>query len=391
MLGLSCVPSKVYETLSPFKPHFRCARGRHFLLFCWLLTMLIVDSGKGTLKSLSRLAPPHIKYWALLRMVRSGWWSEQALIAEMSTQVLRHLPPPADGVLHLIGDATLKGKRGEKHPVGRKCRLNEHARFCYGFEMVLLIASWSHFRVPVAMAVVDPQRKGHANILLRQMLRRFVPRRWARQMIVEADAGFAATRTFHAIEQKGYGYVFAVSRTRKFSDGRHLRDLVQHLPKVAYRRLKTTKPDGRRCDYWVYACRKSLHGIGDVTLGLSKKRRNDGPKKTKIIVTNLDGATAATILTHYARRWGIELTFKELKSGLHLGRMQGTKEKERVARSVALPVLAYLLLLKLYGKEEPHCSLFKLKQRFAVDVYQEQAARTERRWQAKLDKYRLAA
>ena len=68
-----------------------------------------------------------------------------------------------------------------------------------------------------------------------------------------------------------------------------------------------------------------------------------------------------------------------------------TKDKERVARSVALPVLAYLLLLKLYGKEEPHCSLFKLKQRFMVDVYQEQAARTEHRWQAKLDKYRLAA
>jgi hypothetical protein len=353
--------------------------------------MLIVDSGKGTLKELSRCVPPHIKYWALLRMVRSGWWSEQALVAAMSAQVLAHLPPPPDGVLHLVGDATLKGKRGEKHPLGRKCRLNEYARFCYGFEMVMLIASWGSFRVPVALAVVDPHRKGHANILLRRMLREFVPPAWARQVIVEADAGFAATKTFHLLERLGYGYVFAVARTRKFTDGKHLRDLVQHLPKQQYRRIKTTKPDGRRRDYWVYACRKSLHDIGDVTIVLSGKRRNDGPKKTKIIVTNLDGATAADILSHYARRWGIEVTFKELKSGLHLGSMQVTKEKERVARSVALPVLAHLLLLRLYGKEEPHCSLFKLKQRFAIDVYKGQVTRTEHRWQAKLDKYRLAA
>lgn len=45
MLGLSCVPQRVYETLYPFKPHFLCPQGRHFLLFCWLLTMLIIDSG----------------------------------------------------------------------------------------------------------------------------------------------------------------------------------------------------------------------------------------------------------------------------------------------------------------------------------------------------------
>ncbi len=43
----------------------------------------------------------------------------------------------------------------------------------------------------------------------------------------------------------------------------------------------------------------------------------------------------------------VELVFKELKSGLHLGRMQVTKEPERVKRSLALPVIAYLLLLRL--------------------------------------------
>lgn len=394
MLGLTCVPRKVYEILFPFKHHFRCAQGRHFVLFCWLLTMLVIDQGRGTLKELSRLMPERIKYWALLRMVRSGWWDERALVTELSADVLRHLPPPADATLHLVGDATIKGKRGRKHPLGRTCRVNEYARFCYGFEVVVLIASWAHYRVPVAVAAIDPRRKGQQNILFRRMLREFVPPAWARQVVVEADAGFAATKTFRLIERLGYGYVFAAARTRKFSDGRALRDLVRHLPQGQYRRLKTTKPDGRRRDYWVYECRRSLKDIGDVTIILSKQRRNDGPKKAKIIVTNLEGASAGQVLSYYARRWGGEVTIKELKGGLHLGRMQVTKEAARVSRSVALPVLSYLLVVQLYGKEAHtagEASLFRLKQRFTADVFQEHLSRTEQRWKEKLNKYRLAA
>ena len=78
--------------------------------------MLLIDQGRGTLKALSRLMPERIKYWALMRMVRRGWWDEQALVTEWSAEVLRHLPPPADATLHRVGDATLKGKHGHKQP-----------------------------------------------------------------------------------------------------------------------------------------------------------------------------------------------------------------------------------------------------------------------------------
>lgn len=391
MLGLTCLPPTVYDFLYRFKPHFGCPQARHFVLFCWLLVGLILVPEKGTLKGVSRLLPVRLKYWALLRLVRSGWWDEQGLVVAMSAEVLRTLPPPADGGLHLVGDATLKVKRGEQCPFGRVARINEYAHYCFGFEVVLLIASWARFRVPVGVAVIDPQRKGHQNELFRQMLENFVLPRWARHVIVEADAGFAATPTLKLIERLGYSYVFAVARTRKFSDGRYLKDLVQHLPRSQYRRVKSVKPDGRRRDYWIYECRRELHGLGEVTIVLSKKRRNSGPKKTKIIVTNLVGVGAGDILSHYARRWGIEVTFKELKSGLHMGQMQVTKEAGRVKRAVALPVLAYLLLVRLYAKEEAQFSLFKFKQRFATEVFQEQLTCTERKWQRKLDQYKLAA
>lgn len=138
----------------------------------------------------------------------------------------------------------------------------------------------------------------------------------------------------------------------------------------------------------------TLHTLGDVTMVLSKKRRNMGPKQVKIIVTNLTGATAGTILSIYARRWGVALPIKELKSGLHLGRMQVTHDKKRVTRSVALSVLAYLLLVRLYGADEAvmqDWSLFKLKERFIGEVAQDAVQRTERKWQHKLKQFKDVA
>jgi hypothetical protein len=90
----------------------------------------------------------------------------------------------------------------------------------------------------------------------------------------------------------------------------------------------------------------------------------------------------------------MEVTIKELKSGLHLGQMQVTKEAERVTRSVALSIVAYLLLVRLYGHDKTlhkEWSLFKLKERFTEDVTQEHMRRSELRWQRKLKQLKDAA
>ena len=201
------------------------------------------------------------------------------------------------------------------------------------------------------------------------MLKDFVPPAWVRQVVVVADAGFAANATLRLITEKHYTYVFAMPRTRKFTNGKHLRDSG---PTPAQELLLPPRQPQTRWapqDYWVFLRRATLHNLGDVTIVLSKKRRNDGPKGVKILVTNLTEASAGAILSIYAWRWGVEVTIKELKSGLHLGQMQVTKENERVERSVALSVLAYLLLVRLYGRDEAlskDWSLFKLKGNYSA-------------------------
>jgi hypothetical protein len=189
-----------------------------------VVVALIRDPGKGTLTGLQSYLSPTLKYWTTLRMVRSGQWDAEAVMCQMATATLRSLPP-AEGILYLIGDSTLKDKRGRKHPLRHTTRHSEHEPYVFGFEMVLLIASWDRFRVPVALAPIDPTCRGHQNILFRQMLKDFVPPAWVQRIVVVAYAGFAANETLRLITTQRYSYVFAMPRTRKFTNGKHLRDL----------------------------------------------------------------------------------------------------------------------------------------------------------------------
>jgi hypothetical protein len=154
------------------------------------------------------------------------------------------------------------------------------------------------------------------------------------------------------------------------------------------------KPDRRPKDYWFFLRRARLETLGDVTILLSKRWRSDGPKKIKLIVTNLDNGSAREILNISARRWNVEVTLKELKSVLHLGQMQVTGKEERVRHAMLLPVLAYLLLLRLYGSEletDKGFSLFTLKHRFVEDAFKERLDRSEHQWRKKLDQLRATA
>lgn len=74
--------------------------------------------------------------------------------------------------------------------------------------------------------------------------------------------------------------------------------------------------------------------------------------------------------------------------------MQVTGKEVRVRHAMLLPVMAYLLLLRLYGSEleaDKGFSLFALKHRFMEDAFKERLDRSEHKWRKKLDQLRVAA
>jgi hypothetical protein len=57
--------------------------------------------------------------------VASGQWDASAWIEDMAQVIVALLPSPADRVLYLCGDKTLKSKRGKQHPLAHQTRMNE--------------------------------------------------------------------------------------------------------------------------------------------------------------------------------------------------------------------------------------------------------------------------
>jgi hypothetical protein len=177
--------------------------------------------------------------------------------------------------------------------------------------------------------------------------------------------------------------VFALLRTWKFTTGKALKTLVTHLPRWWDTQIRIPTVNGqRRRTFWVYAKQARLRHRGDVTVVLSTCRRNDGPTQTKILVTNLpETVSAREMVGVYLRRWWIELLVKELKGVVGLGQHQVTKKVDRVERSVAVAIMAYLLRLKLRAQDMPAdrpWSAFLLQRTCAWEVVQARCERSAR-------------
>jgi hypothetical protein len=370
MIRMTRLPEEVARLLTPLKPYFSY---RHYLVFCWLLVAHLVCCGKATIQGLARYTPTHVAAWQLRRLLAAGRWQWEQVPQWLVSEALAAFPPPKDGVLYLVVDSTLKDKRSKQNPLVKKGRLNEYAPFTFGLQVVLVIAQWDVYRVPLAVRLIRPKASPDyqsEQVLVREMFSHIILPAWCKQVVVVADAAYPSRANLQAIQARGWFFVIAFPRTWKLANGQHLRDLVTHLPIHHYCQIRVplVASTTRRRVFWTFAKQARLAHVGDVTVVLSRRRRNDSPKHTKLLVTNLPHATASLTVALYLRRWPVELCIKELKSVVGLGQHQVTKDAARVERSVAVAVMAYLLLLRLRAKQikpSSSWSAFTLKQELA--------------------------
>jgi hypothetical protein len=211
-----------------------CFRYRQHLVFSWLLVLHIVYGHRANVQALSRHSPGHLTYHHYRRLLCATYWCTKTLLWWFAAQAMRAFPPPDDGLLYLVGDSTLKGKRGAKPPVAHKTRLSQHHPYVFGFRLVVVMAQWNVYRIPVDFALV--RRTGTPgsqpkNVLFRQMLRDFRPPVWCREVVVVADAAYASRANRQLIQALDYWYVLAIARPWKCADGNSLKALVTPLPR----------------------------------------------------------------------------------------------------------------------------------------------------------------
>ena len=338
-------------------------KSRHRLMLCWLVVLQALFPGRKTLEELARWTPAHVTVWRLRRLLKAAYWDIHLLVAWWVEEALYALPPPKDGTLSLVGDGSVKPKRGTQNPLAQKGRKSEHQPWFFGMRFALLIATWDVYRLPVAFRLIRVKthpayQTEHA--LFREMVGRFVPPPWAKRVIVEGDAAYGSRENMQMVLKRAvddpvrrWGFVFAIARTWKTVEGKALKDLVTHVPRQYYQRTRVPRlPGAHGCKtFWTFSKRLCLRHIGDVTVVLSKKGRNVSPKHTKILVTNLDEWTPRQVVSAYQRRWPVEQINRELKTDLGLGEHQVSTEEQRIEKSFGLAVLAYLLLIRACHQE----------------------------------------
>jgi hypothetical protein len=188
MIRITRVPEEVARLLTPLKPSFSY---RHYLVLCWLLVAHLVCFEKATLQARARHIPGHVAAWHLRRLLAAGRWPWAQVLEWLVSEALAAFPPPRDGVLYLVVDSTLKGKRSKQHPLAKKARLNEYAPYTFGLHVVMLLAQWNVYRVPLAFRLVKPKGSmGYQaeNALVREMLQAVILPAWCKKVVVVADA-----------------------------------------------------------------------------------------------------------------------------------------------------------------------------------------------------------
>ena len=378
-------------------------RGRHRLIFCWLIFMHAVHPGRKTLEEMAQWTPATITAWRFGRLLKATYWNVHLLVSWFAQDLLVTLPPPANGIRYVFGDGSHADKRGTKNPVAQQGRLSQHHPWFFGLRFVLLMAAWDGYRVPVGFRRILPKR--HAdyrseNTLCREMVGAFVPPSGAKLVIVGGDAASGSKANMDMVKARDKadtarrgGLVFAIARTWKTVEDKMLKNLVTHVPQKYDQGTRVPRGHGRkgRKTFWTSSTRLCLRHVGDVTVVLRKKGRNMSPQHTQILVTHLAELPPSHVVCIDQKRWAIALMNWERKAGLGLGAHQVSGDTNRSEKSVGIAVLAYLFVLRVCHHEivpgKPW-SIFPLQHALRLRVMTNQV---EHKVKVKMAKTRKAA
>ncbi len=375
-------------------------RYRHGRAFRWVILMHIVAPGAKTFANMARFAPSHIMEWHFRRLINAAYWSAKIMMWKLSDHAIATLPQPADGTVYFLADGSVKEKRGKKSPMNQKGKKSKNSYYFFGLKFVVVMLQWDVYRIPLDFEIVKPKTDPdyeNENALFRKMFARFTPPSWACRIIVIGDCAYASKANMKAIIKRNkadkncdWYFVFAIAKTWNMANGKNLKNLATYTPRSCFKQTwisHLTNPN-RRKTFWIFRKKARLDHIGDVTIIMSKKGRNFGPKRIKMLVTNLPDVSARTVLCTYQRRWQVEILFKELKSGLGLGQQQVTGKPERIEKAFALGIMAYLTLIIAQNKDiksgKPW-SIFQLKYNFMFRVMKGQVEHDTKLRLEKLD------
>lgn len=348
----------------PFgKRFFRVARkllGSCHMEHLWRIVILLASLQEG--RSLSKFEDAtndRRSRQAISNFLTFADWNAPQLLAETALDGLNRLGLRPGSPLYLVLDDTQKRKRGKLMAAVSKIFL--HSEKVYANGHTILGAAWVYRGVVVPCAVKlwasrDACRKSQSEpdpidrldfrtltgMAADVVLGLHVPK--GVRPIVLFDSYYLCHEVAQACDRRGWKYVGVAKKNRNFfPDGRprDRRKLGAYGPEVLRRDGRPVKVRGKK--YRLAERVGHLKHLGRVKLVFSRRPRDAA---WVCLVTNETRWSQSTVLSHYLRRWGIEVFFKASKQNLGLGDYHLLRYRG-IERYLCLVLIAYLLLTHL--------------------------------------------
>lgn len=353
----------------PFgKRFFRRARkligSCHFEHF-WRVVMVLASLQEGrSLSKFEEATNSRRSRQAISNFLTVADWNAPELLQQTAVEQLRRLGFRLGDVLYLVLDDTQKRKRGKLMAAVSKIFLHAEKVYANGHTILGAALIYRGVVLPCGVklwASKDACRKSQAEpdpidqLTFRTLTGMAADVIAGLQLpegtrpIVLFDSYYLCHNVAQACEQRGWKYVGVAKKNRNFfPDGRprDRRKLGKYGCNILRREGRVSKV--QRKNYRLAERVGHLKHLGRVKLVFSRR-----PQESTwvCLVTNETRWSKSTVLSHYLRRWGIEVFFKMSKQHLGLGDYHLLRYRG-IERYLCLVLIAHLLLTHL-GANQP--------------------------------------
>ena len=120
-------------------------RGKHQLLFIWLILLIACGLGDYKLTTMACYGSGFITEWRFRCVLSASYWDVQSILAWFLAEIIRKLLAPEDNTLYIIVDGSKKEKRSKKNPYTQKGKIRANGDWFFGIRFCVLMIAWGNF------------------------------------------------------------------------------------------------------------------------------------------------------------------------------------------------------------------------------------------------------
>ncbi len=215
----------------------------------------------------------------------------------------------------------------------------------YGHQAVGVMLSCNELSLNYAIVLYD---KAHSKIEIVQDIIQELPRPPHTAYFL-CDSWYASNKLMDAFAQKGFQTIGAMRINRIIYPNQVKQQAKQFAPSICKNDPNVSLVTVGKWSYYVYRYQGKMNGYKDAVVLLSYPEKNFGEAKVlRVFVSTHTELTAQKILNIYAKRWNIEVFFRNCKQKLAFDKCQ-LRKKQGVTRMWLILSLIHFLCCTVSG------------------------------------------